>query len=70
MKKVRKCLKILRLVLLILFASLGIGITGGIPILPVYKKEDDAEFKIELVKPENDEPEPEQVKISIKKSPL
>lgn len=53
----------LRLVFLITIATLGIGLTGGIPIVPLYKKDDGAEIKIELVEPrkqnENDSEIPE-----------
>lgn len=51
MKKFRKTLRVLRLVFLISIATLGIGLTGGIPIIPVYKKKNGDEIKIELVEP-------------------
>ncbi|WP_234571201.1 hypothetical protein [Rhodohalobacter sp. 614A] len=53
MKKFSKTLRVLRLVFLITLATLGIGITGGIPIVPVYKKDDGTEIKIELFEPQN-----------------
>lgn len=55
MKKFRKTLRVLRLVFLISIATLGIGLTGGIPIIPVYKKHGGDEIKIELVEPNEDE---------------
>lgn len=55
----KKFLRVLRLVLLISIATLGIGLTGGIPIIPVYKKDDGFESKIELVEPREDDDHPE-----------
>ena len=48
-KGVKKTLKLCGLVLLIVLASLGIGIIGGIPIPTTRKKEDIFEIKTELV---------------------
>lgn len=55
MKKFSKTLRVLRLVFLISIATLGIGLTGGVPIIPVYKKDDGDEIKIELVEPSDQE---------------
>lgn len=49
MKSFKKILRLLGLVLLIVLASVGLGIGGGIPIQPSNKKEDVIEIKVELV---------------------
>lgn len=49
MKSFKKALKLLGLVLLIVLASVGLGIGGGIPIPPSNRKEDTIEVKVELV---------------------
>lgn len=40
--------------LLIVLATLGVGISGGVPIAPNKKREDFTEDKIELVEGKND----------------
>lgn len=50
-----KKLKLILWVLVIVLASVGITLVGGIPILPVYKKDDGSEIKIELFEPQEDE---------------
>jgi hypothetical protein len=49
MKKIKKVLKLCILILLIVLAGVGIGIVGGVPIIPKRKGEDPIEIKIELV---------------------
>lgn len=49
MKSFKKTLKLLGLAFLIVLASLGIGIGGGVPIPPSNKKKDTIEIKVELV---------------------
>jgi hypothetical protein len=57
MKSFKKALKLLGLVLLIVLASVGLGIGGGIPISPSNKKEDTIEIKVELVESKEDKTE-------------
>ena len=54
MKSFKKTLKLLGLVLLIVLASVGLGIGGGISIPPSNKKEDTIEIKVELVESNED----------------
>lgn len=54
MKSFKKILRLLGLVLLIVLASVGLGIGGGIPIPPSNKKEDTIEIKVELVESNED----------------
>ncbi len=54
MKSFKKTLKLLGLVLLIVLASVGIGISGGVSIPPTKKKEDTIEIKVELVESTKD----------------
>lgn len=49
MKSLKKAIRLSGLVLLILLATLGIGIGGAVPIPPNKKREDANEIKIELV---------------------
>lgn len=50
-----KKIKLILWVFVIVLASIGIGLVGGIPIIPVYKKDDGHEIKIELFEPREDE---------------
>ncbi|MCU4175800.1 hypothetical protein [Carboxylicivirga sp. N1Y90] len=49
MTNYKKVLRVVALVLLILLATLGIGISGGIPVSSSGKKEDTIEVKSELL---------------------
>lgn len=49
MKKLKKALKMLALVSLIILASLGIGMAGGIPIPFSDKRREKQDVNIELV---------------------
>lgn len=42
-------------VFVIVLASLGISLVGGIPLIPVYKKNDGSKINIELYEPQEDE---------------
>ena len=63
MKRFKKILKLLGLVCLIVLASVGIGITGGIPIPSSKKKENNIEIKIELVESTEDKTKLDQFDI-------
>lgn len=63
MKKLKKVLRVMHLVFLISIATIGIGLTGGIPIIPVYKKDDGHEIKIERVEPEKKKDHSDTLKI-------
>lgn len=49
MKSFKKILRLSGLVLLIVLASIGIGLAGVVPIPTSTKKEDTIEIKVELV---------------------
>jgi len=49
MKKIKKAIKLFALVCLIILASLGLGIVGGIPIPFSDKRKQSSDIKIELV---------------------
>ena len=55
MKKFKKALKFFALISLILLASLGIGIVGGIPISFSDKRRQTPDIKIELVETNEEE---------------
>jgi len=57
MKKIKKALKFLVLICLIILASVGIGMVGGIPISFSDKRKQTPDIKIELV--ETDEKDSE-----------
>ena len=54
MKKLKKLMRLLGLLLLLALASIGVGLTGGVPI-PVHPKKDEMEIKIELVESDEDD---------------
>lgn len=49
MQSFKKTMRLFGLGLLIVLATLGIGIGGGVPIPPNKKREDSTEIKTELV---------------------
>ena len=55
MKLLKKTVKLLGITMLIVLASIGIGLGGGIPIPSSKKKEDFLEIKIELVDTNDDQ---------------
>lgn len=55
MKLLKKTVKLLGITMLIVLASIGIGLGGGIPILSSKKKEDLLEIKVELVDTNDDQ---------------
>lgn len=61
MKKLKKAIKLFALVCLILLASLGIGMVGGIPIPFSDKRKQTADIKIELVESNGKESEVKEV---------
>lgn len=64
MQDLKRRLRLIGLVLIMLLATVGISLGGGIPI-PMYgKKEDGPPVKIELVK-EDDEDESEEDSLEI-----
>ena len=64
MKDFKKTIRLFGLVVLIVLASLGIGICGGIPIPTSNRKEDSVKIKIEVVESkEDDKPESELLAI-------
>ncbi|MES2287808.1 MAG: hypothetical protein V4547_19125 [Bacteroidota bacterium] len=65
MKNLKKTIKLFGFVLLIILASVGVGIGGGTPVLPTSKKEDSIEIKVEL--PESKDNENEAIELNFKK---
>lgn len=64
MKSLKKTIKLFGFVLLIILASVGVGIGGSAPVLPTSKKEDSIEVKVELQ--ESKDNENEVIELSIK----
>jgi hypothetical protein len=58
----KKTIRLLRLILLIIIAGLGIGLAGGVPLSIVHKKESE-ETAVEWVRPDEEESEPDQLVI-------
>ena len=54
MKKIKKALRFLFLVFLILLASFGIGMVGGIPLPMTDKRKQTPDINIELVEPQDE----------------
>jgi hypothetical protein len=52
-EKIQKSLRMLLLILLIFLASIGVGMSGGVPIPIKNKKDDSKETQIELVEEES-----------------
>ena len=57
MTRLKQTVRILSLVLLIILAAVGIGITGAAPILSINKERIAEEIKIELVESREDDKE-------------
>lgn len=49
MEKIQRAVRFLVIILLIILATIGIGITGVAPTLPQHRKNSDNVVKIELV---------------------
>jgi hypothetical protein len=64
MKSFKKALKLSGLIILIVLASFGIGLTGGVPIPRSNKKEDNIEINVKL--PDDDEDEARLTQFNIK----
>lgn len=62
MKTFKKIIRLLRLILLITIAAIGIGLVGGVPLQITHKREP-KEDAVEWVLSEQEEPESEQIKI-------
>lgn len=58
----KKTIRLLRLIILITIAGIGIGLAGGVPLSIPHKKEAE-ETAIEWVQPDNEESELEQLEI-------
>ena len=54
MERFKNILKLSALVLLIVLASVGIGMAGGVPIPSSNKRKDSTDLKIELVESNED----------------
>jgi hypothetical protein len=63
MKKMKSMFKLLGLVFLIILASIGIGIVGGVPLFPTSKREDNVVVKIELVESKEEKTDLDQLSI-------
>lgn len=67
MKKFKRFIRFTRLLLFIILAAVGVGLSGGAVIIPSNKKEDIFPVKIELVENRENEDEAEEF-IEIQKS--
>ncbi len=63
MKRFKKTLRLLGFILLIVLASVGIGLGGGVPIPPANKKKDTIEIKVEMLESVDDKTKSEQFDI-------
>jgi hypothetical protein len=61
MKKTQRVLRHLVLIILIVLAVLGVGLSGGIPLNKVKSREDHVIDDIELVENDNEEEEIENI---------
>jgi hypothetical protein len=57
MKKLKRMLKLFAFICLLVLASFGIGLSGGVPIPPINKKKDPAEVTDEQVDEKQEEAE-------------
>ena len=55
MEKIKRFIKILGLVVLMFLASIGIGLVGGIPIMPSNKRDNTIQIKTEVEESSDDE---------------
>ena len=55
MERFKKFIRISFFILLIFLASLGVGLSGGVPIPFSNKRREEAEIKIELIKEDKNE---------------
>jgi hypothetical protein len=62
MKTAKKIFRLICLFLLIVLASFGIGIAGGVPVTPLQRRQENPEITIELVESREDKEELTQVK--------
>lgn len=62
MKKLKSVIRVLKLVILIALATIGLGIVGGVPIQVTFKKEVQ-EPPIEWVIPENEDTDLNEIDI-------
>jgi hypothetical protein len=62
MKTAKKIVRYICLFLLIVLASFGIGIAGGVPVTPLQRRQENPEITIELVESREDKDELTQVK--------
>jgi hypothetical protein len=63
MKTLKKIARHICLILLIVLASVGIGIAGGVPVIPTHRRTEAAEITIELVETKDSEEDLTQEKI-------
>lgn len=59
---VKKTIRLLRLILLITIAGIGIALAGGVPLSITHKRESE-ETAVEWVQPDNEECESEQLEM-------
>ena len=55
MERIKKALRLFVLIILIVLASLGVGISGGVPIPTIKRKEDAIQIKVESKKTAQDD---------------
>ena len=63
MERFKKFIRISFFILLIVLASLGVGLSGGVPIPFSNKRRQEREIKIELIKEEKDENKKETTRV-------
>ena len=57
MKKIKRVLKLIAFICLLVLASFGMGLSGGVPIPQVNKKKNPAEFTDEQIDVEKEDAE-------------